>query len=458
MGSGRASVYIETLGCAKNTVDSEYMAGILERAGFRLTREPARADVAVLETCGFIGPAREESLAALEELLEWKRRGRARAVVVAGCLVQRDPAGLRQLYPDVDALLGSGDFPRVAEVLERLLEREPRTGAGAVAAGAPPDVVGRPDYRYDELLPRRRDGGFSAYVKIAEGCDHGCAFCAIPLMRGRFRSRPPEVIEQEVRRLVASGVREINLVAQDSTAYGLDRPGCPRLPELLRRLDRVEGLEWLRLHYAYPTLVDEPLLEAMAESRHVLHYLDMPLQHASDRILEAMRRPERRRLIEAKVELVRRRLPDVVLRSTFIVGFPGEGRDDFRELLDLLRGLELDRVGFFAYSPEEGTPAASLRPQVPERVKASRLRRAEDLQARISRRRQSRLVGQVLEVWAEGPDEQDPGYWLGRWWGQAPEVDGNVVFRPGRPHRPGDRVRVRIERAETADLLGSEVG
>ncbi|MDI3299053.1 MAG: 30S ribosomal protein S12 methylthiotransferase RimO [Bacillota bacterium] len=446
------SVYIETLGCAKNTVDSEYMAGILDRAGFRLVPEAARADVAVLETCGFIGPAREESLAALEALLEWKRRGRRRAVVVAGCLVQRDPSGLRQLYPEVDALLGSGDFPQVAEVLRQLLG-----GRGAGGEAVPLDRVGRPAYRYDALLPRRGAGGFSAYVKISEGCDHGCSFCAIPLMRGRFRSRPPEVIEEEVRGLVEAGAREVNLIAQDSTAYGLDRPGYPRLPELLRRLDRVEGLEWLRLHYAYPTLVDEALLETIARGRHILHYLDMPLQHASDRVLQAMRRPERRRLIEEKVELIRRRLPDVVLRSTFIVGFPGEGRADFEQLLDLLRTLELDRVGFFTYSREAGTPAAALHPQVPERVKESRLRRAERLQARISERRQSRLVGRLLEVWVEAQDAEDPRYWVGRWWGQAPEVDGNVVFAATRPHRPGDRVRVRIERAEAADLLGSEI-
>ncbi|MDI3317302.1 MAG: 30S ribosomal protein S12 methylthiotransferase RimO [Bacillota bacterium] len=445
----RPSVYIETLGCAKNTVDSEYMAGLLARSGFRLAERAAGADVAVLETCGFIGPARQESQEALEELLELKQRGRTRAVVVAGCLVQRDPVGLRRLYPGVDALLGSGDFPQVAEVLRQVLEGH--------RDGEPPDRVGVPSYRYDAPLPRLGAGGFSAYVKISEGCDHGCAFCAIPLMRGRFRSRPAEVIEREVAELAQAGVREINLIAQDSTAYGLDHPGGPRLPELLRRLDRVDGVEWLRLHYAYPTLVDERLLEVMAESRHILHYLDMPLQHGSDAVLQAMRRPERRPLIEEKVQRIRRTMPDAILRSTFIVGFPGEGRAQFEELLDLLRSLELDRVGFFAYSREPGTPAADLHPQVPERVKESRLRRAEALQARIGERRQRRFLGRTLEVWVEAQDPDDPRYWVGRWWGQAPEVDGNVVFAGLRPHRPGDRVRVRIERAEAADLMGSEL-
>ena len=462
MSHDRPTAYIVTLGCAKNTVDSEYMAGLLRDSGFRISRQPTGSDLVVLNTCGFIGDAKEESLAALESLLELKAAGQVRSVVAAGCLVQRYPRELREELPEIDALIGTGDFERIGEVGRQLLRDVAETSA---ARGQCHDLVGLPQYRYEGLLPRfPLESDFSAYVKISEGCDHSCAFCAIPIMRGRFRSRPAEVIEREVRSLVEQGAREINLIAQDSTSYGLDVEGKLGLPSLLRRLDHIDGVDWIRVHYAYPTLVTEDLAAAIADSLHVVHYLDMPLQHGSDRILARMRRAENRALIEEKVDLLRREIPDLVLRSTFIVGFPGEGRDDFAALLDLLQRLQLDRVGFFAYSREEGTMAFNLDGQVPALVQLSRLRRAQTVQERVSLERQQRWLGAELPVYVEGPSEGNPGYWRGRWWGQAPEVDGEVIFAasPAGATGPapcrGDKVRVLIQRAEASDLLGVQVG
>lgn len=447
-------VAMVTLGCAKNLVDTEHMLGLLAEAGFRTSVEQAAAeepeavagaDLCVVNTCGFIDAAKEESVETILRLADLKKQGRLGGLIVAGCLAQRYAAELQAEIPEVDAVVGTGDFPRIVEVAREVL------GGGRAAA------VGVPAYAYDRPLPRvRTTPAHTAYLKIAEGCDHACAFCIIPQLRGAYRSRPLSVVVAEAEALAAAGVKEINLVSQDSTFYGWDLAGRLLLPELLRELNKVAGLRWIRFLYNYPTRFTAELARTMAALEKVCRYVDIPLQHGSDRILAAMGRGGRRADIIRRIGEIRRVLPDAVFRSSFIVGFPGESEDDFQELLSFLDEIAFDYVGFFTYSLEEGTPAGAMPGQVPRDVKEARYHRAMARQRHISLRRQSRHVGQTLEVLVEGDEPGQPGFYRGRWRGQAPEVDGQVVLRceTGAVLRPGDMVKARIERAEEYDLHG----
>ena len=442
-----------TLGCAKNLVDSEHMVALLERAGYAVevrdaeALADARADLGVVNTCGFIAAARAESLAVIHELARLKEEGRVGRLVVGGCLAQGHAGELLRQVPQVDAVVGTGEFPRLAEIVR------------ALGRGEPVQAVAAPAYRYDAPLPRARlTPPYMAYVKIAEGCDHTCTFCVIPRLRGRYRSRPPEAVVAEVEALAAEGVREVNLVAQDCSAYGRDLAGRPLLPELLARLNAVPGLRWIRLLYNYPTTFTREVAEALAGLDKACHYVDLPFQHGSDRILAAMGRGGRRADLLRRLEQIRAVLPDAVFRSAFIVGFPGETEADFRALLSFLREAQLDYAGFFAYSREAGTPAAELRRQVPEDVKERRLARAMAVQERVSLRRNRARVGRVLEVLVEGEEPGQPGFFRGRWRGQAPEVDGCVIFSAPGPLRPGELVDVRVTWAEEYDLRGVACG
>jgi ribosomal protein S12 methylthiotransferase len=441
-------VALVSLGCAKNQVDAEIMLGLLEEAGFRLTGEPRRADLVIVNTCAFIDEAKQESIETILSVAD------GRPVIVAGCLAQRYPDELLREMPEIAAVVGTGDFERIVEVARRVLSGERVRAVGHAAA------------RYERLLPRRRleDGPF-AYVKIAEGCDHDCAFCAIPSFRGRFRSRPAAVVAEECRLLAAAGVRELILVSQDTTYWGRDlRPSGgeePRhLGELLRAVWQAAapaGARWLRCLYLYPYLLDDRILEAWAEVPGALPYFDIPLQHGSDAVLAAMRRPDRRRSIVALCERLRRRFPEAVLRSSFIVGYPGETEAHFRELLDLLREVGFDHAGFFVYSAEDGTPAAALPDQVPEEVRHERYHRAMEVQAEVSAQRNAARVGRVLEVLIEREVPGSPGYYEGRWWGQAPDVDGACVVR-ATGLEAGQVVPVRIEGVDGFDLYGAPDG
>ncbi len=434
----KASLWVRSLGCAKNQVDSEVMLGALAQSGYAIAEQLEDADVALVNTCSFIGPARQESVDAILEVSELRQRGRLRGLLVAGCLPQRYGAELARELPEVDAFIGTGDFPRIAEILAGALAG--RHGGVYVEPGR----THLPDERDARLLIGPRH---SAWLKLAEGCDRGCAFCAIPAIRGRFQSRTLESVVAEARALAAQGVRELGLVSQDTCSWGKDLPGRPALAELVRALDAVDGLDWIRLHYLYPSAVADDLLDAMAGARRVLPYVDVPLQHASDRLLRAMRRGDTAKRQRALVERVRRRLPSATLRTTFIVGFPGETERDFEELLARVREVRFDRVGVFRYSDEEGTPAASL----PGKVAASAAQRRFRTLTALAR---EVLAGKLeAQVGAEATiliDRSAEGRSVGRLASQAPEVDGCVLVRGAAP--VGSFARVRLVRARTPDL------
>ncbi|MCB9779153.1 MAG: 30S ribosomal protein S12 methylthiotransferase RimO [Alphaproteobacteria bacterium] len=437
-------VHLVSLGCPKNRVDSEVMVGKLVGGGFELVDDPEQADVIVVNTCSFIQPATEESIDTVLEMAGYKQSGSCRKLVVTGCMVQRFGTALEDELPEVDHFLGTGEYHRITDVLAA------REGA------APRSYVDTPLYIHDELAPRLNSWKpHSAYLKISEGCDHRCAFCIIPQLRGKMRSRTIPSLVAEAGRLASQGVVELNLVSQDSTAFGRDLADGTDLGGLLRGLARVDGIEWIRLHYAYPIGLPESLLRAIAEEDKVCSYLDMPLQHASGPMLKAMRRGVTRAGQERILDRVRRFVPDVAIRTTFIVGFPGETDADFAELLDFVQAQRFDRVGVFTYCQEEGTPAAELPGQVPDDVKAERQAALMAAQADISRAALTAQVGRTLRVLVDGPDAEHPDVLTARTATQAPEVDG-VVFLdgPGADVVPGRFVDVRITQAADHDLVG----
>ncbi len=437
-------VHLVSLGCPKNRVDSEVMAGKLRAEGRELIDDPADADVIIVNTCSFIQPATEESIQTILQMAGYKESGRCKRLVVAGCMVQRYGASLEGELPEVDAFVGTGEYHRINEIL-------------AVRDGAAPrSYVDTPLYIHDEMAPRLNSWApHSAYLKISEGCDHRCAFCIIPQLRGKMRSRTIPSLVSEARRLAEEGVVEINLVSQDSTAYGRDLADGSDLGGLLRALCKVDGLRWIRLHYAYPIGLPESLLRAIAEEEKVVKYLDMPLQHASGNMLKAMRRGVTREGQERILERVRSFVPDIAVRTTFIVGFPGETEADFDELSDFVAAQRFDRVGVFTYCQEEGTPAAELPGQVPDKVKKERQRALMKTQAVISRKRLRGLVGRTLPVLVDGPDADNEGVLVGRLPSQAPEVDGQVYLDdPPEDLRPGEIRQVRITRSSDYDLVG----
>ncbi len=435
------SVHLVSLGCPKNTADSELMLGALVRAGFEVTLDPARAQVLLVNTCAFIEPAKKESIDAILEAAEAKRRGHGKRLVVAGCLAQRYGAELAEQFPEIDVMVGTGNFLDLPELLRRSEQPELRAIPYAGAAHLLPAAD----------APRVRAGEwFSAYLKVSEGCDHRCAFCIIPKIRGRHESRRPEDVVEEARRLAEGGVRELNLIAQDLTAYGRDLSPRTSLAALLRQLARVEGIRWIRLLYCYPNFVTDELLATIAGEERVVKYIDIPLQHADDAVLRAMRRERSGEALRRLLERVRKAIPDVVLRTSFIVGFPGESEAAFANLMSFVREQQFDRVGVFTYSREENTAAWGMPDQVPARVK--RRRRAELMlaQAEISLSKNRGLVGREVEVLVEGSAPGRATRMRGRTAGQAPEIDGMVLL--GGEAAPGDFVRARIERAAAYDL------
>ena len=436
-------VHLVSLGCPKNRVDSEVMLGGLREDDWELVDSPEGADVIVVNTCSFIQPATEESVETVLEMARFKEAGSASKLVVTGCMVQRYGAALEGELPEVDHFLGTGEYHRIADVL---------AGRGAVARSH----VDTPLYIHDERSPRLNSWApHSAYLKISEGCNHRCTFCIIPQLRGRLRSRSIESLVTEAAGLAAQGVRELNIVSQDTTAYGRDRYGAPRLAELLRALARVEGLRWIRLHYAYPIGMPDELLRTIAEEERVCAYLDMPLQHASGPVLKAMKRGVTRAGQERILDRVREAVPDIAIRSTFIVGFPGETEDDFRELERFVAEQRFTRLGVFTYFQEDGTPAASLGDQVPDALKRERQERLMQLQAGISRQRNEALVGALLPVMVDGISEESQWLLRGRLESQAPEVDGQVYITSApKGVRPGDILPCRIVQASDYDLAG----
>jgi ribosomal protein S12 methylthiotransferase len=438
----KKQVYFVSLGCPKNRVDTEVMLGLTGQAGFAIARAPEEAEVIVVNTCGFIGDAKEESVDTILEMARHKESGTCKRLVVTGCLSQRYAGDLERDLPEVDHFLGSGDVDKIV---------------GALRGEAPKDgVTMDPAYLYDDVTPRLQSlPAYTAYVKIAEGCDRPCSFCIIPKLRGGQRSRSVDSVVREVEGLVARGAVEVNLVAQDLTTYGRDLSEAPTLAGLVRQIAAVDGLRWLRLHYAYPTATTDELIDAVAEEPRVAKYVDMPLQHVDDELLKIMRRGYSGRTARAVVDKIRARIPGVTLRTTFIVGHPGETEEAFQRLCDFVREAEFDRVGVFTYSLEEGTHAATLGGRVPQRTAERRRRELMRIQRQISKRKMKAMVGRPLEVLVEGPSDESEYLYMGRHEGQAPEIDGSVFLALGeevRALKQGDVVRAHVTHFADYDL------
>ncbi len=434
-----------SLGCAKNLVDSERMLGLLQVDGYRLVREPAGADFVIVNTCGFIEPARDESYAVIREMLDLKRRGETRGVIVAGCLAEREKERLLEACPEVDHLLGVFGREQVAKVADRLIAGldEQRT------VFRPAPVQALSDRQRLRITPRH-----FAYLKISEGCDRLCTFCAIPKMRGKHASKPIEEVVAEARELAADGVRELIVVAQDTTYYGLDLYGEPRLTELLRQLDTVDGIDWIRLLYLYPMYITDELLATIADSRRIIPYLDMPLQHINNTMLKRMQRRVTREQTEALIAQMRNAIPELVLRTTFITGFPGETEEQFAELVEFVEQAEFERMGVFTYSYEPDTPATRLGDHVPEEVKEQRRERLMAAQQPLAFRRQQAEVGRQREVLLDAPVPDQQDVWMGRTFADAPDIDG-VVYVTGPGLRAGQMVRAEIVASQGYDLIAA---
>jgi ribosomal protein S12 methylthiotransferase len=440
-------VHLVSLGCPKNRVDSEVMVGKIRQGEWELVDGPEEADVIVVNTCSFIQPATEESIDTVLEMARFKREGQCEKLIVTGCMVQRYGTSLEEELPEVDYFLGTGEYHRIDEVLLARAGEAPRTHV---------DV---PMYIHDEMSPRvNSHKAHSSWLKISEGCNHRCAFCIIPTLRGKLRSRSIPSLVSEASQLAKAGVREVNLVSQDSTGYGRDLADGTELGGLLRALARVDGLDWIRILYAYPIGLPESLLRAIAEEEKVCKYLDMPLQHASGPMLKAMRRGVTRTGQERILDRVRQFVPDIAIRTTFIVGFPGESDTDFQELMDFVQTQKFERVGVFTYFQEDGTDAAQLPGQVPDEVKAERQRLLMQAQAQISAERLASMIGQVLPVLVDGPAEDHEWVLTGRLRTQAPDIDGQVFLdAPPADVVAGQIRNIHIDRTSEYDLVGTVV-
>jgi ribosomal protein S12 methylthiotransferase len=443
-----------SLGCPKNTVDSERMLGKLVQDGHTLTADADGADVVVVNTCGFIEPARQESLAVIREMLELKKQGRVGSVVVAGCLAERQKDMLLEQVPDVDQIVGVFGREEIADVVKRA--ESPSVATGGLleqrSLFRPAPVRALEDTARLRITPRH-----FAYLKISEGCDRTCTFCAIPGMRGKHVTKPIEEVIREANELAADGVRELIVVAQDTTYYGLDLYGEVRLAELLRKLDQIDGIEWVRILYAYPMYVSEELIDVLASAEKIVPYLDMPLQHASDRMLKRMQRKVTRGGMEEILARLRSAIPGLNLRTTFIVGFPGETDAEFEELDAFVRAQKFERCGVFPYSREPGTPADRLPDHMPEDVKQARRDRIMQTQQEVAFNWSAAQVGREVEAIVDGPDPEVPSHFLGRTHADAPDIDGLVRLK-GKNLRPGDFVRVKVTAADGYDLAGRAIG
>src|SRR3954469_24168288 len=461
-------IYFVSLGCPKNQVDTELMLGQVQAAGHTLVDAPEAADVIVVNTCAFIDAAKEESVDTILEMAQHKQSG-ARQLVVTGCLAQRYADELARDIPEIDHLLGSADFPSIAGVLGRAQPPGPaeRGRAGGKAGGKGRgkarlpviQVAETPRYIYDHDAPRVRIGArHSAYVKIAEGCDRPCAFCIIPKLRGPQRSRAIDDIVAEVRGLAGEGVVEVNLIAQDLTRYGWDAGSTPEaratLAQLLRALGRVDGVAWIRLHYTFPSAFDDELIDVIASEPKVVKYIDVPLQHISDPMLKRMRRGHSGRVTRELVKTLRARIDNLVLRTTFIVGHPGETPEEFDELCAFVRESKFDRAGAFTYSVEPGTVSAMLPARVDAEVSGARQQELMEIQRQISRERHEAMVGKELEILVEGVSDESDYLLQGRWYGQAPGIDGVTYLADGQVP-PGSLVRARVTQASDYDLAAT---
>ena len=431
-----------SLGCDKNLVDTEMMLGQLAEKGYTFTDDEAEADIAVVNSCCFIGDAKEESINTILQLAELKTEGQLKALIVCGCLAQRYKDEIQTEIPEVDAIIGTTAIDMIVETVDSVLagksENHLEDIDRACVYGVPRSVT---------------TGGHFAYLKIAEGCNKRCTYCVIPSVRGNYRSIPMDSLVREAKKLVENAAKELILVAQETTVYGIDLYGEKMLPELLRKLCTIEGLVWIRLLYCYPEEIDDNLIQVMKEEPKICHYLDLPIQHASDAILKRMgRRTTQAELVEI-VNKLRRELPDIVLRTPLISGFPGETQEDHEELMSFVDEMEFDRLGVFTYSPEEDTPAATMPDQVAEEVKEARRDEIMELQQEISYDKGTDRIGQELLVMIEGKVADESAY-IGRTYGDAPKVDGYIFVQTGELLMTGDFAKVRVTGALEYDLIG----
>jgi ribosomal protein S12 methylthiotransferase len=442
-----------SLGCPKNLVDSEVMMGQLKQSGYQITPNAEDADTVVVNTCGFIDSAKKESIEAILEAARLKTEGKAKRLVVAGCLVERYRDELKAEMPEVDAFIGTSQIAEILSVCD------PQTNTRAL----PVLPLGNQSatYLYDESTPRvLATPGQYAFIKIAEGCDRPCAFCFIPQMRGHFRSRRFGSIVAEAHQLAEEGVKELILVAQDSSRYGEDLGKPDALARLLRELSHTGGIEWVRVMYTYPTHISDAFLDVLADEPKAVKYLDMPLQHAAQNVLKLMKRGGNRASLERLIERVRKRVPGIAVRTTFITGFPGETAADFAELLGFVKNVEFDRVGVFTYSDEEGTPAFNLPHKVDPKTAKQRRDRLMKAQAKITKRKHQTLIGQTVRVMFEGESNESELLWQGRMETQAPDIDGCVLINDVPQDfaaRPGEMVNVLLTEALDYDMLGRVV-
>ena len=437
-----------SLGCDKNLVDSEEMLGALRERGYQFTDDETEADAAIVNTCCFIMDAQKESIEQILALAERRTEGTLKALIVTGCMAQRYKDEVLGEIPEVDAVIGTTSEGRIADILDKILQKGGPAGSGGYL------LVDSEDKRTGTTAERVvTTGGYYSYLKIAEGCDKCCTYCVIPSIRGRYRSVPMEQLLGQARLLASKGIRELILVAQETTLYGTDLYGHKALPELLRKLADIPGIEWIRLMYCYPEEITKEIAEAMRDIPQVLHYIDMPIQHASDEILRRMGRHTNRQELTEKIAMLREMMPDICLRTTLITGFPGEKEEDHRALLDFVREMRFDRLGVFTYSKEDGTPAAKMSPQIPARVKKKRQKELMLLQQEIAFEAAQEMEGCVLDALVEGQLVGEHVY-LARTYKDAPGIDGALFIETQRELMTGDLVKVKVTGSREYDLIG----
>lgn len=444
----KANIAFVSLGCDKNRVDSEVMLGILRERGYTIVSDETEADIIVVNTCCFIKDALEESIETIIEMAEYKKSGKCKGLIVSGCLAQRFEKEMFHEMPEVDAVIGTTAYESVADVADRILNGEKSI-----------KVMENIDSQMKEENASKRvlsTAGHYAYLKISEGCDNHCTYCVIPKMRGKHRSRTMESLVEETRMLAENGVKELLVVAQDTSIYGRDLYGKPMLHELLKRLCRIEGIEWIRLLYCYAETLTDETIQTMAEEDKICKYIDIPIQHGSDTVLKRMGRKTSSKLISDKIAALRTAMPDICIRTTIITGFPGETEEEFAEVCGFVENMRFDKLGVFTYSPEEGTPAAEMDNQIDEEIKEERKNYIMEIQKRISAEKCEEMIGKTIKVITDGKIPEE-GVYCGRSYKDAPDIDGLVFFKADYEIMSGDFADVKINEASDYDLIGEAV-
>lgn len=444
-----AKISFVSLGCDKNLIDSEIMLGLIDEEGYTITYDDSEADIIIINSCGFIMDANQEAIDKVLEMADYKRDGQCKALIVTGCMAQRYKDEIFEALPEVDAVVGTGDFESIGDVIKRLLDGEKQ-----VELVTDKEHLLNPDNSYKRIITTT--GGFS-YLKIAEGCDNHCTYCTIPSLRGHYRSRTIDSLVKEAKILASKGVRELILIAQDTSLYGSDIYGKKSLPELLRKLSEIEDIKWLRILYCYPENITDELIDEMASNPKVLHYLDMPIQHSEDRILKLMGRRSTNAGLKEIIGKMREKMPDMCIRTTLITGFPSETEEEFKAQCNFIEEVKFDRLGVFTYSPEDGTPAARMDNQIDEDVKAERKDYLLQVQKSISADICQKYVGKVLEVIVEGKIEGDDNVYCGRSYRDCYEIDGFVFFKSEDDLLAGDFYNIKITEAGDYDLIGERI-